>query len=309
MSDIPKILKENRLHSLQLYEFKNPNEKTWDALNEIFKQHPEIGMRILWYGTNDFAFFSKIPNIRKMTIASFLSKDFTPFGQNVNLKHFGIEDTKSNAVDISFIENFLHLESLYVDGMKKGIESVQHLKGLKKLTLRGIKKENLDFLVGLDELCELNLLFGSYKGLTSLSEVNSLKSIEFSRVRQIANFDFLNSLSNLESLEFEGMSKLESIPPLNQLENLRRLHIHNNLRLRNLQQVKGIPNLKVFQFSIAEKCPGSERKNLIDQAASIILDSSSIEYTNIMQWTDKDVTEKLKEKGVKKWLQNKKTKE
>lgn len=135
ISDIPKILAEPNLRSLQLYEFKEPNEKTWNTLNELFKQHPEIGMRILWYDQNDFSFLSKIPNIRDVTIASFLSKDFTPFGQNVNLKHFGIEETKSTSVDVSFIKNFSQLKSLYVDGMKNGVENAQRLKHIEKLTL------------------------------------------------------------------------------------------------------------------------------------------------------------------------------
>ncbi|MEL6562498.1 MAG: hypothetical protein AAFQ94_30290 [Bacteroidota bacterium] len=34
-SDIPKIINEPRLHSLQLYEFKNPNEDTWRTLIPI----------------------------------------------------------------------------------------------------------------------------------------------------------------------------------------------------------------------------------------------------------------------------------
>lgn len=303
-SDIPRIFNEKQLHSLQLYEFKNPNEKTWKTFNEFFKLHPEIGMRILWYDENDFSFFNKIPNIRSITIASFLSKDFSSFGQNKELKHFGIEETKSIATDISFIENFQQLESLYVDGMKKGIENVRHLKKLNKLTLRGIKKENLDFLEGLSELGELNLLFGSYKSLESLTKIQSLKSIEFSRVRQIPSFDFLNSLSNLEILEFEGMSKLEGIPRLDKLENLKRLHVHNNVRMKDFQEVKRIPNLKVFHISFAENSKASECKNLLDQAVDIVLNSSSIEYTNIMHWTDENITKQFEEKGIKKWEWN-----
>ncbi|MEL6562661.1 MAG: hypothetical protein AAFQ94_31115, partial [Bacteroidota bacterium] len=276
-----------------------PNEDTWRTLNELFRLHPEIGMRVLWYDENDFSSFSKIPNIRSITIASFLSKDFTPFGQNKNLKHFGIEETKSTATDISFIENFHQLESLYVDGMKKGIESIQNLRTLNKLTLRGIKKENLDFLAELSSLSELNLLFGSYKNLESLTKIQSLKSIEFSRVRQIPNFDFLNALTNLEILEFEGMSKLEGIPRLDKLKNLKRLHVHNNVRMRDLQEVSSIPNLKVFQISFAENSKASERKHLIEQAVEIVLNSSSIEYTNIMLWTDENITKQLEDKGVK----------
>ena len=77
--------------------------------------------------------------------------------------------------------------------------------------------------------------------------------------------------------------------------------MHNNVRMKDFQEVNSIPNLKVFQVSFAENSKASERKNLIDQAVDIVLNSSSIEYTNIMHWTDNEITRQLEEKGVKKW--------
>lgn len=300
-TDIPKIIAEKNIHSLQLYEFKNPNDRTWETLNDFFKKYPKIGLRVLWYDTQDLSFYDKIPNIRNFTIASFNTKDYSKLISNTKLKHFGIEETKSNAVDLSFIKEFKDLESLYVDGMKKGLENVKYLPNLKTLTFRGVKLDNLDFLTELKKLQELNLLFGSYKNLDSLSELKQLKSIEFSRVRQIPNFDFLNSLENLEKIEFEGMSKMETIPDLSKLEKLKRIHIHNNLRLQNIKSVGEISNLKLLQLSFAENSKSSERKNLISQSVEILMQSDTIEYTNILHWTDDNTTKELNDKGIKMW--------
>ena len=303
-SDIPKIIAEDNIHSLQLYQFKNPKKQTWETLNEFYRLYPDIRLRVLWYETQDLSFYKEIPNIRKFSIASFNTKDYSTLLSNTKLTHFGIEETKSTAVDLSFIKEFKDLESLYVDGMKKGLENVKHLKKLKVLTFRGVKMDNLDFLSELNNLEELNLLFGSYKNLDSLSKLKQLKSIEFSRVRHIPNFDFLNSLENLEKIEFEGMSKMEEIPNLSKLTKLKRIHIHNNLRLQNLKSVEGIPNLKLFQLSFAENSKASERKNLIEQSVRILMKSKSVEYTNIMHWTDEETTKRLTEKGIKKWNWN-----
>lgn len=300
-SDIPKIIAEKNIHSLQLYEFKNPNNRTWETLNEFYRKYPEIGLRVLWYDTQDLSFYDLIPNIRNFTIASFNTKDYSRLNSNTKIKHFGIEETKSKAVDLSFIKEFQDLESLYVDGMKKGLENGRYLPNLKTLTFRGVKLDNLDFLTELKKLQELNLLFGSYKNLDSLSKLKQLKSIEFSRVRQIPNFDFLNSLENLEKIEFEGMSKMESIPDLSKLENLKRVHIHNNLRLNDIKSVGEIPNLKLLQLSFAENQKSSERKNLISQSVEILMKSSTLEYTNVLHWTDEKTTKELTEKGIKMW--------
>lgn len=300
-SDIPKIISEKNIHSLQLYTFENPKKQTWKTLNEFYKQYPNIGLRVLWYDSQYLSFYDEIPNVRKFTIASYNTKDYSKLLSNTKLKHFGIEETKSKAVDLSFIKEFKDLESLYVDGMKKGLENVKYLKKLKTLTFRGVKMDDLDLLSDLNNLEELNLLFGSYKNLESVSKLKQLKSIEFSRVRQIPNFDFLNSLENLEKIEFEGMSKMEQIPNLSKLTKLKRIHIHNNLRLQDIKSIEEISNLKLIQLSFAENSKAAERRNLIDQSVEILLKSKSIEYTNIMHWTDEETTKKLTKKGIKTW--------
>lgn len=303
-SDIPKIIAEKNIHSLQLYQFQNPKRQTWETLNEFFKKYPDIRLRVLWWDKQDLSFYKEIPNIRSFTISSFNTKDYTPLLSNLKLKHFGIEETKSTAVDLTFIKEFKDLESLYVDGMKKGLENIKYLKKLNKLTFRGVKMDNLDFLLNLNKLEKLSLLFGSYKNLDSISNLKQLKEIEFSRVRQIPDFNFLNSLENVEFIEFEGMSKMERIPELSNLTKLKRVLISNNLRLKDINSIGKIPNLKLLQLSFAENSKVSERKNLIDQSVKILLKSKSIEYTNIMHWTDEKTTLKLTEKGIKKWNWN-----
>lgn len=300
-SDISKIISEENIHSLQLYTFENPKKETWETLNEFYKQYPEIRLRVLWHETQDLSFYREIPNVRKFTIASYNTKDYSPLLSNTKLKHFGIEETKSTTVDLSFVKEFKDLESLYIDGMKKGLENIKYLKKLKILTFRGVKLDNLNFLVELDNLEELNLRFGSYKSLESISNLKQLKSIEFSRVRQILNFDFLKTLENLEKIEFEGMSKMEVIPDLSKLVKLKVVRVDNNLRLKDVTSIGEISNLKVFLLWFAENSKASERKSLIEQSVNLLLKSKTIEYTNIMHWTDEETTNRLTERGIKKW--------
>jgi len=55
-SDIPKIIAEDNIHSLQLYQFLNPKKQTWETLNEFYKQYPDIRLRVLWYDIQDLSF-------------------------------------------------------------------------------------------------------------------------------------------------------------------------------------------------------------------------------------------------------------
>ncbi len=51
-SDIPKIISEKDIHSLQFYTFENPKTQTWETLNEFYKHYPNIGLRVLQIGRN-----------------------------------------------------------------------------------------------------------------------------------------------------------------------------------------------------------------------------------------------------------------
>jgi hypothetical protein len=58
-SDIPKLIREKLIHTLQFYQFKTPNNKTWEVLNNFYHNYPALGLRILWYEKVDFSFYSK----------------------------------------------------------------------------------------------------------------------------------------------------------------------------------------------------------------------------------------------------------
>ena len=208
-SDIPKLIAEKNIRQIQLYGFKNPNIRTWETLNQFFKKYPEIGLRILWYEKFDQSFYENLSELRSFAISSYLTKDFSFLKNNLKLKTLGVEETKSKAVDLSFIKEFQDLETLYIDGMKKGLESISKLSKLKTLSLRGVKMDNFGFAENLNNLTELNLLYGSYKDLNTVGKLKKLKNLEISRARQIPDYQFLDSLVDLEKLCFEGMSENE----------------------------------------------------------------------------------------------------
>ncbi|MCD9583816.1 hypothetical protein [Tenacibaculum maritimum] len=300
-SDIPKIIAEENIHTIQFYKFQTPKKQTWKVLNEFYGEYPEVKLRVCWNECQNLSFYKEIPNLRRFNIASFHTKDYSSLLSNINLTHLGIEETKSKTVALSFIKAFKNLESLYIDGMKKGLENVQHLKKLKKITFRAIKMDDVSCLKTLENLEELNLFYGSYKNLAALSSLQQLKSISFSRVRQIPNFIFLNSLKNLEQIKFEGMSQMKEVPNLSNLKKLKSIHLRNNLRLSDIKNIEKIPALKLLQIFFPENIKASERRKLVAQSVKILRNSQTIRYTNIMHWTDEATSKEIFEKGIKKW--------
>lgn len=300
-SDIPKLIKEKLIHTLQFYQFKTPNNKTWEVLNDFYNKYPELGLRILWYDKVDFSFYSKLPALRNFEIASYLTLDYLPLLQNLLLTDLGIGETESITVDLSFLKQFKNLKTLYIDGMKKGLESASELTDLERLTFRGVKMNNLDFIVNLENLKQLRLFFGSYKNLDSLGKIKSLKTLEISRTRQISNYDFLKSMENLNSLYFEGMSQMDKLPDLSGLSNLKRIQIENNSSLIDITNIRHLPNLEIFLLFLPENFKIAYRNELLRQAKELLLNSKTIKYTNLFFWLDDNIKKQLEEKEIKNW--------
>ena len=297
----PKLIAEKDIHSLQFLQFTHPTKKTWEVLNEFYQNHPEIGLRLAWYDQINFDFYSKLPSLRNFDISSFNTSDYKPLLENKELTDLGIGETKSKAVDLSFIKEFTKLTTLYIDGMKKGLESTSELSELERLTFRGVKMNNLDLISNLKNLKQLRLLFGSYKNLDAISNLKNIRTLEISRTRQIPNYDFLKSMNNLNSLYLEGMSKMEKLPDLRGLKNLKRIQIDNNSKLTDITNINQLPKLEIFLLFFPENFKADFRKELFKQAIDFLLHSKTIKYTNLFFWIDDETKIKLENKGIKKW--------
>ena len=300
-SDLPKLAKEENIHSLQFFQFTDPKKKTWDVLNDFYRQHPNLGLRLAWYDKINFDFYSQLPSLRNIDVSSYNTSDYTPLLQNKEITDLGIGETKSTAVDLSFIKEFEKLRTLYIDGMKKGLESTAELSKLEHLTFRGVKMLNLDVINPLDNLKQLRLLFGSYKNLDAISNVKNLKTLEISRTRQIPNYDFLKKMNNLNSLYFEGLSKMERLPDLSGLTHLKRIQIDNNSSLIDITALNQLPSLETFLLTFPENFKAAYRKDLMKQAIEFLLESKTVKYTNVFFWIEDDMKRRLMEKGIAKW--------
>jgi len=299
--DIPNLIKEKGIHSLQFFQFDKPNDKTWNTLNEFYQNYPEIGLRLVWHKEINFDFYSLLTSLRNFDISSYNTIDYTPLLLNRELTDLGIGETKSTTVDLSFIKEFKNLTTLWIDGMKKGLESTSELSKLERLTFRGVKMNNLDLINNLENLKQLRLLFGSYKNLDAISNVKSLNTLEISRTGQIPNYDFFKNMENLNSLYLEGMSKMEKLPDLSGLSNLKRIQIENNSKLVDITNINQLHNLETFLLFFPENFKVAYRTELFKQALDFLLNSKTVKYTNLFFWIDNDLKQKLENKGIKPW--------
>lgn len=300
-TDIPKLAAEKVIHSIQFYKFHNPNKKTWETLDHFFKEYPNIGLSILWYDEQDWSFLKLIPSVKKLSLSSFLTTEFSSIADYVDLEQLMIGETKSAAVDVSFISDFNSLKVLSIDGMKKGLESIENLKELWSLNLRGVKLKTLDFTSELKDLRLLKLMFGSYEDLSSLSNLTNLEYLGISRTRKIPNYNFLKKLKQLEFLHFEGLSQMVKLPDFSGQQKLKKIQVENLSRLEDITSIKELTELKEFLLYFPENFKAALRQALLNQAFDLMMDMKGLESTNLFGWYKNGKILEMEKKGVKPW--------
>ncbi|WP_298884706.1 hypothetical protein [uncultured Polaribacter sp.] len=194
-------------------------------------------------------YIAKLKNLCELGIGIYNLKDFD-FLENLNprLKQLYITKTQSKKPNIKFISRFSELESLYLEGQQNGIESLNELKKLKKLTLRSISTKNIDYLSNLEALKRLEIKLGGIKEFEALKTLPNLAYLELWQVRGLNNLDFISDLTSLQMISLESLKNITTFPNVEKLKLLRRISLENMKGLKNIENIKKAQSLEDFIF-------------------------------------------------------------
>jgi hypothetical protein len=242
---------------------------------------------------------NKIQNIEILGVGIFELDNFDFLDKiTPTLKELYLHQTRSKKPKIDSISRFKNLEYLYLEGQSKGIEGIEKLKGLKKIVLRSISTENLDYLTGQNNLWSVDIKLGGIKNFDALKTLPNLKYLELWQIRDLADLSFISSLEPLQNLFIQSLRNVEKLPPLDRLKKLRRIYLENLKGLKHLNSLRHIENLKEFVYVLAQN---QEPENL-----KPVLDNPSVKSVLCRFGSDKknDTFDNLVRKagkGIYKW--------
>lgn len=301
--EVSKGVSKNHLEKLainpktQSIQFASPLTGKEVELLElvVFSKRPDISLRVYGhYGkTCDLTFIQRIPSLRRVSADCLMdAKGIEVVTQLDNLEHLGVgifnldnfdfldkinsnlkelnlHQTRSKKPKISSIQRFEQLEYLYLEGQQKGIEAMSNLKKLKKVVLRSISTNNVDYLKKLEHLWSVDIKLGGIKDLSGLTTLPKLKYLELWQVRDLANLSFISKLGTLQNLFIQSLKQVTRLPDFSNNIKLRRIYLENLKGLTDLSSLKYAPSLKEFIYALAEN---QEAENLIS-----VLENSSVE--------------------------------
>jgi hypothetical protein len=265
------LAKSGKLRVLQTSSPVEPN--TLAMLNDIlFSLRPDVEFRIYGSGswhTWDLTFLRQLPKLAQLAIdcrtrvtgtealqalpelsrlsvgtSSFENFDFLQSLPTQQLVGLALSATQSKAPDLTVIERFQNLRTLYVQGKFRNLESVAKLTKVEDLTLRSVNFDDLSFLSRLQNLRSLDIKLGGIKSLRSLEDMQKLRYLELWQIKGLEEVDFISSLVGLQNLFLQSLRNVTRIPNLARLKKLRRVYLENMKGLEDLSTLATAPSLR-----------------------------------------------------------------
>lgn len=265
---IIKTIVESNIDHIQTT--KGPTDKELEILNQIFHENYNIAFR--HYGeynkSCDISYLSKLTNLKNLYLDIYCEIRNIDVLKKLNLDGLGFDCFSLK--DYSFLKEVSsNIKKLTIDlsdkTYKMDINDILHMKGLKNLAIRNVKK-GLDKLVEFQNLEELYLRSVNIKDYSFLNKMNVKKiylgfqNVEYFNTfginekieevslwmnRNLKDLSFLLQFPNLKRIIISGQSKVEIIPNLKKLSKLEEVYFLD----KKIDEVKKCCNSNVKVYS------------------------------------------------------------
>lgn len=169
-----------------------------------------------------------------------------------SLKKLSLGSTKTKQLNLSYLENYNHLQHLVISGHTKQINKVGKLKQLESIWMNSVSKIPLNFLNEIEQLKSLSFLLGGRSDLAELS-IESLEQLKIIRVRGFNRLDNLRNFPSLKHITIEDQIQLQSLNIPSSLQYLSSLKLINCKKLTILEGLQSLPAMRellIYQTAI-----------------------------------------------------------
>lgn len=215
-------------------------------LGEYFKDNDDITVCISSFGdAGDLDFIEHFPQLRAIDILNFEFNDFDGLSDlPTTIEEIRLSQTRSTRLSLGFLERHRSLKRLYIESHTKSIESIAALENLEELTLRSITLNNLEILTQLHSLLSLDIKLGGTKQMDALPRIGKIRYLELWQIRGLTDLSAIGDMQTLQFLFLEQLKNVSALPSFRNLTRLRRVALSGMKGLTNLRPVADAPNLE-----------------------------------------------------------------
>jgi len=183
----------------------------------------------------DCEFLEHIPNVKSLSIdcvvqaknidklkqLNFLEKvgigifeledlDILSYENLKKVNSLSILDTRSKALNLEFLCDYVNLTYLQIAGHTKNINSISNLNQLETLSLNSVRKVPLDFINHIKSLKTLRIILGGRDNINEIAE-NTIENLDIIWVRGFNDLSALKNFKSLKNLLIQDEIKLAEI--------------------------------------------------------------------------------------------------
>lgn len=250
-------------------------DEDYDHLEEfLFSVRTDVELRAYEHQAEpcDLSFIKRIPSVKKISIDNIeeaigfehlsLLKSVESLSIGINnldnldflydfednLTELSIAGVKLKKTKLDFLPKFKNLETLCIEGQYENLHQISHLTELRRLYLRSVRTENLEFLLGLKKLWLLDVKLGRMTDMSALTQVPGIKQLTLCQLRGLEDLSFISQMTNLQYLSLISIKNLEKLPSFEYLKKLRRVFLENLRDLRDFKSLESAPGLHEFIY-------------------------------------------------------------
>ena len=198
---------------------------------------------------------TELQNLKRLSLGIYELKETEIFNtKNLQkLEKLIIGETKTKALNLEYLNNYVDLNYLILSGQTKNIEVIGSLTNLKYLGLNSISKVSLDFINKLENLKSLRFVLGGRENLDEIG-INSIETLHIVRVRAFNSFRNIANFVKLKRLLIEDqiqLSELQFSEKLTEVEELTLINCKTLNSLTGLKYLKSLNLLKIIKTNIS----------------------------------------------------------
>ncbi len=249
----------------------------WKRLNDtVFKQKPEIGLRIYSGIETDLDFLQYLPNVQNLSIESHNVKNieqltalkqlkilvfyvrnhenfdfFETLKSPIETLYLGTDENKSAKWDISPITNFKNLRFLQIERYNKGLlKIIPQFKQLEELSLRSVAKlDSIDFIAQQKSLTKVRLDACGIEDYEPLANMTQVKALVLYKPAKLQTLDILSQMTGLQFIYLQTVNNPTIFPNIEKLSKLRRIVMNSMKSIRDFKEFSKTTSLKEFCFN------------------------------------------------------------
>jgi hypothetical protein len=261
---------------------KTPTQPALETLEDVLsRRRPELQVRFYGFYQEacDLDFLKHIPSVRHLSVDCLWGevRNVQRIGELPKLRTLGVGIRSLQSVDfletvpadletlhlmeatrkalsLKVLRRFQKLRLLYVENLRKDVDTVAELALLEQLTLRSVTVPSLGFLKPLNNLRNLELKLGGTTNLDAFPELAAVRRLEVWMVRKLVDLRVTAEMPELEVLVLQDLPNVTSLPSYSRAAKLKRVTLLHLKSLTDISPVADAPSLEAFALLDARHC-------------------------------------------------------